>query len=259
MIKNLKWVIINQFGINPKKFFLGFFRLIRYYKEYRQFRKNYKGRITFQPCLHDSYDDAGDTKSEYFIQDLHVAQLINISNPHKHVDVGSRIDGFVANIASSREIEILDIRTVEISVKNINFNQCDIMETSSRYHNYTDSLSCLHSLEHFGLGRYGDPINPVGYIAAFNNLAAMLINNGLFYLSIPLGIEQVQFNAYRIFSYNSIIDLSTNANLKLEDFYLVRDGKLIQRLDFDNLSNDLEKVTHVLAIFVFRKILSSYN
>jgi hypothetical protein len=28
---------------------------------------------------------------------------------------------------------------------------------------YCDSLSCLHALEHFGLGRYGDPIDPRGH------------------------------------------------------------------------------------------------
>ena len=40
--------------------------------------------------------------------------------------------------------------------------------------NSIESLSCLHALEHFGLGRYGDPINPEGNIIGLENMIKIL-------------------------------------------------------------------------------------
>jgi len=64
------------------------------------------GLVAFNPQLHDRYMEAGATESEYFWQDLIVARWIQDANPERHVDVGSRIDGFVAHVASTREIEV---------------------------------------------------------------------------------------------------------------------------------------------------------
>ena len=55
------------------------------------------------PCLNDKSEDAGFVNSHYFIQDLYFAQKVFQNNPMKHVDVGSRVDGFVAHVASFRE------------------------------------------------------------------------------------------------------------------------------------------------------------
>lgn len=255
MISNKKWVLINQFGFNPKKMFRGLLSLKIFYKDYKKFKENYNGKINIQPCLHDWYDSAGDISSEYFIQDLHVAQLILSNNPIKHVDVGSRIDGFVANIASSREIEIFDIRTINNTVKNIIYRQCDIMVGDSKYINYTKSISCLHSLEHFGLGRYGDPINPNGYISSFENLTKMLEVDGVFYLSVPLGIELVEFNANRIFSITTIMKLANDNNLSLEKLYTINNGELSEITYNKEVEDRINKLSYVLGIFVFRKII----
>lgn len=40
------------------------------------------------------------------------------------------------------------------------FKQADLVRPVEGMAGYCDSLSCLHALEHFGLGRYGDPIDP---------------------------------------------------------------------------------------------------
>jgi len=63
--------------------------------------------------LDDRFDQSGTASGHYFHQDLLVASRIFINNPEKHVDIGSRIDGFVAHVASFREIEVFDIRSLE--------------------------------------------------------------------------------------------------------------------------------------------------
>jgi len=65
---------------------------------------------------------------------------------------------------------------------------------------YCDSISCLHALEHFGLGRYGDPVNYDGYILGLNNLYRILKAGGKLYLSVPIGPQRIEFNAHRVFS-----------------------------------------------------------
>ncbi|KAA3512449.1 hypothetical protein CPJ18_07285 [Agrobacterium rosae] len=108
--------------------------------------------------LEDFSDSAGIVKGHYFHQDLLVAGYIHAANPVRHIDVGSRIDGFVAHVASFREIEVLDVRPLQpTSHKNIVFQQADLMRDAGE--EITDSLSCLHAIEHFGLGRV--PINGV--------------------------------------------------------------------------------------------------
>jgi hypothetical protein len=77
-----------------------------------------------------------------------VAQYVFKNKPTLHVDIGSRNDGFVNHVASFRKIEILDIRNNEIKINNIFFNKLDLQkELDKKYLNYTDSLSCLHTIE----------------------------------------------------------------------------------------------------------------
>ncbi len=132
--------------------------------DYKEFNKQFKKQqdfksVGFYPILSDRYDAAGVASGHYFHQDLYVANKIFLANPHRHVDVGSRIDGFVAHVASFREIEILDIRHIESKSRNIIFKQADLMSEDFSFPEKTPSLSCLHAIEHFGLGRYGDPMD----------------------------------------------------------------------------------------------------
>ena len=59
-----------------------------------------------------------------------------------------------------------------------------------------ESLSYLHTMEHIGLGRYGDPIDPLGYLKGMNELQRVLKPGGKLYLSVLIGQERVEFNAY---------------------------------------------------------------
>ena len=79
--------------------------------------------------------------------------------------MGSRIDKFVTHLASFRECEVFDVRTNTSQIPGILFHKTDLMDHSTlpvSDESYCDSFSCLHALEHLGLGRYGDPINSNG-------------------------------------------------------------------------------------------------
>ncbi len=151
-----------------------------------------------------------------------MAKQIFKNNPTKHVDIGSRTDGFVAHVASFREIEVFDIRPLVSTVGNIRFVQADFMEPNPALKDYTDSISCLHAIEHFGLGRYNDPIDVEGHLKGLNNIYNVLQKNGRFYFSTPIGPQRIEFNAHRVFSLSYLLSLFS-ANYTVENFSYVDD------------------------------------
>ncbi len=177
------------------------------------------GLVTeIKPALDERHSTAGTAQGHYFHQDLLVSQFIHEDNPNMHVDVGSRIDGFVAHVASFRKINVLDIRPLDVTnYPNIQFQQIDIMGIVPE--SMTDSISSLHAIEHFGLGRYGDKIDPSGHLKAFSNLIRMLNKGGKLYLSFPIAQEsKVIFNMHRIFHPSEVLGWSNQVRLIRFDY-----------------------------------------
>ena len=183
-----------------------------YVSDYVQLKKQLQGRTDFPvrsyyPALFDRYAESGYLVKHYFQQDLFVAQQIFHRAPVNHVDIGSRIDGFVAHVATFRPIEILDIRPLHRPIPNVQFRQADLMDLPPDLHHYTDSISALHAIEHFGLGRYGDPIDVDGHLKALANIHQMLKPGGRFYFSVPIGPQGIVYNAHRVFDLSYLIAL----------------------------------------------------
>ena len=206
-------------------------RLIRYFlflKEYVEFRRQarkYHNEFPlgkFYPCLEDRFDISGSAYGHYFHQDLLVANRIFVNNPEKHVDVGSRIDGFVAHVAAFREIEVFDVRPLSITIQNIIFRQADLMNPEFGPGQYCDSISSLHAIEHFGLGRYGDKLDYNGHIKGLDNIYKILKDGGKFYFSVPIGRQRIEFNAHRVFSVKYLIGL-IEKRYKIDSFSYVND------------------------------------
>lgn len=187
------------------------------------------------PCIDDRFADSGSARGHYFHQDLLVARRIYENNPKLHVDVGSRIDGFVAHVATFREIEVIDIRPMSSRIKNIKFIQADMMKpVPGSLHEYADSLSCLHALEHFGLGRYGDPLNYDGYLLGLRNLCNILKPGGKLYLSVPIGPQRIEFNAHRVFSLGYLFECISKDYTVERLSYVDDDGELHEDVLIDD-------------------------
>jgi hypothetical protein len=246
--------LLLKVGFNPRRIFS-----LRHYPKYREQYKAFLklgGVISHTHAIFSDYDDqAGQASGHYFHQDLLVASYIHKNNPMRHIDIGSRIDGFVAHVASFRQIDVMDVRYLaDTGHSNISFIKADLMVKTNAVINITDSISCLHAIEHFGLGRYGDPIDPMGHITGFNNILRMLKPNGRLFISFPIGKEsEVHFNAHRVFHPNEIFTWAENkASLKLERFDYVDDsGRLHQNIDIQNIKLN---VIYGCGIYTFSKI-----
>ena len=231
---------------------------LKYYPLFRRQKNEWLkkgGKITHRHMVLSDYrDNAGEAKGHYFHQDLLVAQQIFEHNPPRHIDVGSRVDGFVAHVASFREIEILDIRHLPTSPhKNIIFRRVDIL--SLREVEVTESLSSLHAIEHFGLGRYSDPIDVDGHKKGIDNLVSLVKRGGRLYIGVPIGLkDEVHFNAHRVFHPTTLLKIpSVTRNLKLLRFDFVDDfGNIHLNTTIDDSIN---KVRYGCGIYTFEKVV----
>jgi SAM-dependent methyltransferase len=186
------------------------------------------GRL--KPSFGDRLSEAGTASGHYFHQDLLVAQKIFEAKPEKHVDIGSRIDGFVAHVASFRPLEVIDIRPVSSTVRHVRFIQQDIVADSFPLREYCDSASCLHAIEHLGLGRYGDPIDVRAHEKGLENLARMLKTGGTLYLSAPIGPARVEFDAQRVFSMPQLLALVRRRFSVRSLSYVDDNGRLFEKV-----------------------------
>jgi SAM-dependent methyltransferase len=175
----------------------------------------------------DEYSQSSGNLGAYFFQDLQVARWVLTDKPRRHVDVGSRLDGFIGHLAVFREVDVLDIRPQPVAVPNTHFHQVDLLgELPPQWVACTDSLSCLHTIEHFGLGRYGDPLDPLGHVKGLAQMKRMVKPGGRFYLSTPIGPERVEFNAHRIFAAPTVIGWFQDG-WTIERFAVVDDDELL--------------------------------
>jgi len=225
--------LLSMLGIDLRKTALFARGLPWYFRDYLALRRQRRASpLKFDlakpyPCLGDRAGDSGSARGHYFHQDLLVARRIFVNNPVVHLDVGSRIDGFVAHVASFRAIQVADIRQLDSRIPNVTFRQADFMSPIPEdLVACCDSLSCLHAIEHFGLGRYGDPVRYDGYILGLDNLHRALKPSGRLYLSAPIGPQRIEFNAHRIFSVAHLVECCTG-RFRIDRFSFVDDeGRL---------------------------------
>ena len=179
-------------------------------------------RLMFMP--HEKEESAGRPPEHYFAQDIWCAKKIREANPQEHYDIGSRLDGFISHLLCFRNsVNYIDIRPLPYDIPGLNYIQGNAMELPDIYSNSLESVSCLHAIEHFGLGRYGDPIDANGHIKAAKCLCDVLMPGGRLYIGTPVGPKnRLVFNAHRIFTFDYIIDLFNS--LELVDTSIVEPG-----------------------------------
>lgn len=215
-------------------------RSLRYLPTYLRQLRNYRRQNdlpTMRPSLRDAFpiltdmiDSAGVTGGHYFHQDLWAARKIFARRPAQHLDIGSRTDGFIAHLLTFMPVTVVDIRPLSSNLKGLTFFQDDASHMSNIASDSVPSLSTLHAAEHFGLGRYTDPIDPRGCFKFMSALERVLAPGGRLYFSVPVGRERVEFNAHRVFFVQTI--LTAFSGLELISFSFVGDdGNLYEDQD----------------------------
>ena len=204
----------------------------RIYKEFRKefntfkemcFEKNdnrflidWKDR---NPQLNDRTPETG-FSPQYIYHTAWAVQTLFSLRPKVHFDISSTLYFIVAASAICR-IRFYDYRPAPIRYNNIETGKADLINLPFGS-NTINSLSCMHVIEHVGLGRYGDPLNPAGDLIAMAELKRVLAPGGTLLFVVPIsGEPRIQFNAHRIYSYRQIVNQFSD--FKIEDFLLIPD------------------------------------
>jgi SAM-dependent methyltransferase len=169
---------------------------------------------------YDRFASAGSVTAHYFWQDLWAAQTLHDRGVTQHVDVGSRLDGFIAHVLPFSEVTYVDIRPLDVDWPGFHVRQGSILSLPFESDS-VPTLSCLHVIEHIGLGRYGDPVDPEGPWKAARELARVLAPGGMLLIGVPTGAERVCFDAHRIFAPATILGMFDG--LTLEEFSFITD------------------------------------
>ena len=235
------------------KFIKGF---LAYYKDYflyaklnRIFRSPFDiNFLSSYPFYYDRYEEAGGIMQHYFHQDIWAANKVFISGVKKHYDIGSRLDGFISHCLVFCKVVMLDIRPLQIKIPNLEFIRADCTDMKGIKSNSINSVSSLHAIEHFGLGRYGDPIDPFGYKKAIDEMKRIVKTGGNIFFSVPIGKQRVEFNGHRVFNPLYVLELFNG--FKLVEFSAVdEDNNFVKHADPKKFVNN----NFSCGLFHFRK------
>lgn len=213
-----------RYNTNPSM--LSYYKFLKEYKDYckNDSNPNFKKSTEFlYPCLEDrtTYTPIEPT---YFFQDTWAARKIFKTKPLHHYDIGSSIKT-IAIISQFVPTTMIDIRPLELKLNNLFFQKGSVLALPFE-DNSIESLSSLCVVEHIGLGRYGEPLDPWGSEKAAKELKRVLKTGGNLLFSVPVDNEnQVCFNAHRTFTRKYILDLFQGLEL-IEEKYVY--GSVLQ-------------------------------
>ncbi|MBV8210703.1 MAG: DUF268 domain-containing protein [Burkholderiaceae bacterium] len=198
------------------------------------------------PCL---WDRSGTTPfdSHYLYQGAWLARRLAETRPQHHVDVASSALT-ISVLSAFVPTTFVDVRPLEVALSRLESIRGELYALAFESESVA-SISCLHVIEHVGLGRYGDPLDPIGHERAAQELARVLATGGRLYVSTPVGRERVCFNAHRVFSARTVVRLF--AGLNLREFSLVGDDS---RLHEHQQLDAAAQLDYGCGLFIFEKL-----
>jgi len=226
----------------------------KYEQQYAVFKSEAMSDNRF--CVNDSdkrayiHDDIPGTPYDdhYLYHTAWAAHRIYQNRPSQHVDISS-FTYFSAMISAFVPVTFLDYRPINICIDNYKTGQADLTKLTIS-DNSVESLSCMHVIEHIGLGRYGDTISATGDKIAANELKRVLAPGGRLYMVLPIaGMCRVYFNAHRVYTFDHIQQLFQGLTLKSNALLCDQPGPFVVNAD----KNIFDKQSYGCGCFEFQK------
>ncbi|MDA1038792.1 MAG: DUF268 domain-containing protein [Planctomycetota bacterium] len=173
------------------------------------------------PCLEDNTRETPFDR-HYLYHPAWAARVLARTAPALHVDISSSLS-FCTIASAFVPTEFYDFRPAPVVLPNLTCHSADL--TNLHFpDDAIESLSCMHVIEHIGLGRYGDPLDADGDLKALAELVRVLKPSGDLLLAVPVGKSRVQFNAHRIYDHQTFQGYL--GGLTLMEFALIPDGQV---------------------------------
>ena len=159
------------------------------------------------------------------------SEQIAQNKPEKILDVGSYRD-WLAGVMAYYSVTTVDVRNRKSNLSNeIIINQ-DVRNLEMA-DNSIDMVTTLHTIEHFGLGRYGDEFDPEGDRKAVSNFLRVIKPGGRFLFSVPVTAGQacIAFNSHRIYTMEMVRDWVRDLSLGDEIYIKRKPAKLCTEVE----------------------------
>lgn len=168
------------------------------------------------PCPFDKTHMTGFDR-HYVYHTAWAARKVAKIKPEVHTDISSSLY-FSSIVSAFVPVKFYDYRPADLQLSGLSSEKGDLLHLPFA-NNSIASLSCMHTVEHVGLGRYGDPIDPEGDLKAIGELKRVLAPGGSLLFVVPIGKPKIQFNAHRIYAYDMIKEYFKD--LELKEFSLI--------------------------------------
>lgn len=168
--------------------------------------------VDFYPQIKDKTVATGFDR-HYVYHTSWAARKVKEISPSLHIDIGSSLY-FSGIVSAFVPVDFYDYRPAALALSNLRSLEGNLHSLPFQ-DNTVSSLSCMHTIEHVGLGRYGDPIDPDGDTKAAKELMRVLAPGGSLIFVTPVGKESlIEWNAHRIYSYEAVLSLFDGLDLK---------------------------------------------
>ena len=204
--------------------------------------------LEIYPCLFEktsftSFD------THYVYHTAWAARKVQEIISDSHVDISSSLY-FSSIVSAFKPVKFYDFRPAKLNLSNLVSQSANLLHLPFK-DNSVDSLSCMHTVEHVGLGRYGDAIDPDGDIHAAKELARVVSVGGSLLFVVPVGKPKIQYNAHRIYSYQMVMDLFPGLTLK--EFSLIPDDALEKGIMYNATEEQSDTQEYGCGCFWFIK------
>lgn len=236
-----------------RSFFLriyNFFVILSEYKKFSFLQKDKRFSLRIKdlyPCLRDKTTQT-DFDRHYVYHTAWAARKVVELKPEVHIDISSSL--FFSGILSSFiPVKFYDYRPADLSLSGFESYSGNLLSLPFASDSIS-SLSCMHVIEHVGLGRYGDPIDPEADIVAMKELIRVLSPGGSLLFVTPVGAEaKISFNAHRVYTLKQI--QTYFSELTCVEFTLIPEKKgapIVHATD-----GDVSKESYGCGCFLFKK------
>lgn len=225
-------------------------------KEFLRFRRLYAAgseRLPLSwrdryPCLDDK-TAATSFDRHYIYHPAWAARVLARTRPTLHIDISSSLH-FSSIVSAFIPVKFYDYRPADVELSDLSSESADLQALPFRSDS-VQSVSCMHVVEHLGLGRYGDPLDPDADLKAMLELKRVVAPGGTLLFVVPIGKPKIMFNAHRIYSYHHVVD--SFADLELKEFALVPDDANDGGLIYNAAPEMVDAQTYGCGCFWFEK------
>jgi hypothetical protein len=94
------------------------------------------------------------------------------------------------------------VTTIDYNVPDCKYNDLECKDYFKYFETTTDKFDavvCFSSIQHSGLGRYGDPLDPDGDYKVMDAIYRVLHKDGILIWGAPVGKDTLVWNAHRIY------------------------------------------------------------